>query len=120
MERTEQLMNTRTGRHTTAAWVVAALLGGTVAMTAASSIGAQQVDAPAASGQATHAKPAAAKHTHDESDGERVFAANCSRCHTAPDGFSPHITGTVVRHMRVRASLSEQDEKALLRFFNSQ
>jgi cytochrome c5 len=113
-------MNTRTRRQTTAAWVVAALLGGTVAMMAASAIGAQQIGAPPTSERAAHTKPAAAKRSHDESDGERVFAANCSRCHTAPDGFSPHITGTVVRHMRVRASLSEQDEKALLRFFNSQ
>jgi cytochrome c5 len=51
-------------------------------------------------------------------DGERIFAQNCSRCHTAPDGFSPSISGTVVRHMRVRASLSQHDEQELLRFFN--
>ena len=61
-----------------------------------------------------------AKKVREESDGERVFAANCSRCHTAPDGFSPRISGTILRHMRVRASLSEKDEKALLRFFNPQ
>lgn len=52
------------------------------------------------------------------SEGERIFAQNCSRCHTAPEGFSPHISGTIVRHMRVRAQLSEHDEKELLRFFN--
>jgi cytochrome c5 len=51
-------------------------------------------------------------------DGERVFQQHCSRCHTAPDGFSPRISGTIVRHMRVRASLSQQEEKDLLRFFN--
>ena len=48
--------------------------------------------------------------------GERKFQANCSRCHTAPEQLSPSITGTVVRHMRVRASLSAQDEKDILRF----
>lgn len=53
-----------------------------------------------------------------QSEGERIFAQNCSRCHTPPDGFSPRISGTVVRHMRVRASLSEHDEQELLRFFN--
>lgn len=52
------------------------------------------------------------------SEGERIFAQNCSRCHTAPEGFSPHISGTIVRHMRVRAQLSEHDEQELLRFFN--
>jgi mono/diheme cytochrome c family protein len=51
-------------------------------------------------------------------DGERIFAQNCARCHTAPDGFSPRISGTIVRHMRVRASLSQHDEQELLRFFN--
>jgi cytochrome c5 len=52
------------------------------------------------------------------SDGERVFKENCSRCHDAPQSFSPQISGTVIRHMRVRASLSEQDEKAILKFLN--
>jgi cytochrome c5 len=50
--------------------------------------------------------------------GQRIFEQNCSRCHTAPDGFSRHISGTVVMHMRVRASLSEVDAQALLRFLN--
>jgi mono/diheme cytochrome c family protein len=52
------------------------------------------------------------------SDGERVFQQNCSRCHDAPQGFPPQISGTVVRHMRVRASLSQKDAQALLRFLN--
>ena len=53
-----------------------------------------------------------------QDDGERVFQQHCSRCHTAPDGFSPRISGTVVRHMRVRASLSQHEEEELLHFFN--
>ena len=52
------------------------------------------------------------------SRGERVFKQNCSRCHNAPQGFPPQISGTIVRHMRVRASLSAADEKALLEFMN--
>lgn len=51
-------------------------------------------------------------------DGEKVFSANCERCHAAPQGFSPRIAGTVVRHMRARANLSEKDVQTLLRFFN--
>lgn len=51
-------------------------------------------------------------------EGERVFTQNCSRCHNAPEGFSPRISGTIARHMRVRANLSREDEKALLRFLN--
>jgi cytochrome c5 len=53
-----------------------------------------------------------------ETEGDRIFKQQCSRCHNAPDGFSPRISGTVVRHMRVRASLSKHDEEELMRFFN--
>jgi mono/diheme cytochrome c family protein len=48
--------------------------------------------------------------------GERAFAANCSRCHAAPMGLPPRITGTVIMHMRTRARLSRQDEQALLKY----
>jgi cytochrome c5 len=51
-------------------------------------------------------------------EGQRIFEQNCSRCHNPPDGFSQHISGTVVRHMRVRANLSEHDMKALMKFFH--
>jgi cytochrome c5 len=64
-----------------------------------------------------------ASQSHDASenkqrDGNDVFAANCSRCHNAPEFFSPRVSGTIVRHMRVRAGLSKEDEQAILRFLN--
>jgi cytochrome c5 len=65
-----------------------------------------------------------AKNSHSKSgsqpavSGEQIFAQNCSRCHAAPQGFAPRISGTVVMHMRVRASLSLDEAQALLRFFN--
>lgn len=74
---------------------------------------AQKTDSQAAPAQSHKASSPA-----DSGDGERVFKQNCSRCHDAPQSFSPRISGTVIRHMRVRASLSEQDEKKLLRFLN--
>jgi cytochrome c len=63
-------------------------------------------------------KAAEQKKGSDSDDGERVFEQQCARCHAAPDGFSSRISGTVVRHMRVRASLSKHDEEELLRFLN--
>ena len=51
-------------------------------------------------------------------DGAKKFEENCSRCHAAPEGFSPRISGTIVRHMRVRASLSKKDSEAILKFLN--
>jgi mono/diheme cytochrome c family protein len=50
--------------------------------------------------------------------GQKLFHQNCARCHEAPQSFPPQISGTVLRHMRVRASLSAADEKALMEFMN--
>jgi cytochrome c5 len=69
---------------------------------------------PAAGKQAA---TTAAPRPHDN-EGQRVFEQNCSRCHTAPTGFPPSISGTIVRHMRVRAGLSQHDEEELMRFLN--
>ena len=52
------------------------------------------------------------------SDGEKKFKQNCSRCHEAPQELPAHISGTILRHMRVRASLSQQDEHDILKFLN--
>jgi cytochrome c5 len=61
-----------------------------------------------------HQKPA----SPGSDRGEQVFHQNCYRCHQEPQGFSPSISGTVARHMRVRANLSDDDYKALLKFLN--
>ena len=53
-----------------------------------------------------------------QDEGEQVFQQQCSRCHNAPEGFSPRISGSIARHMRVRASLSKHDEEQLLHFLN--
>jgi cytochrome c5 len=80
---------------------------------------------PLASQSANDNKPSAAggqkqpeKRPARELDGDQIFQQNCARCHTMPESFSPRISGTIIRHMRVRAGLSAQDEKALLRFLN--
>ncbi len=79
---------------------------------------AQSGTPTAQSPKPTTAKTSVAATQSHEDDGQRVFEQNCSRCHTTPDGFSPRISGTVVRHMRARASLSRRDEEAILKFFN--
>jgi len=63
------------------------------------------------------AKPTAKHDTTKQADiGQRKFDANCGRCHSFPEQLPPSITGTVVRHMRVRANLSAEDEKDILRY----
>jgi mono/diheme cytochrome c family protein len=69
----------------------------------------------ASNAEANKREQASAVHP---SNGERKFAQNCGRCHTPPEGFSPHISRTIVLHMRVRASLSKQDEEDILHFLN--
>jgi cytochrome c5 len=47
-------------------------------------------------------------------DGEQRFRANCGRCHAAPQKFAPRVMSTVVRHMRVRATITDQDMRLIL------
>jgi cytochrome c5 len=51
--------------------------------------------------------------------GEQRFRANCGRCHAAPQKFPPRAMGTVLRHMRVRATITDEDMRLVL-FYMSQ
>ena len=46
--------------------------------------------------------------------GEQRFRANCSRCHAAPHKFPPRMMATIVRHMRVRAMITDEDMRLVL------
>ena len=50
-------------------------------------------------------------------DGEKVYKTQCGRCHNPPEDISPREVRAVVRQMRVRAMLTAEDEKLLLRYF---
>jgi cytochrome c5 len=68
-------------------------------------------------GQAKDANSNHPKSKPTQSDeGERLFKANCGRCHRPPDQLSPKIAGSVLRHMRVRAMLSKEDEQQILKY----
>jgi cytochrome c5 len=89
---------------------------GTLILGAAIAVLAQ---APAKATPKPAAKPtSAAKTAPPQNPGELAFQHNCSRCHYAPEELNPHITGTVVRHMRVRANLSAEDERLILSYFS--
>ena len=58
-------------------------------------------------------------HSSSDADGTRLqgelrFRANCGRCHAAPQKFSPRMMATILRHMRVRATITEQDRRLIL------
>jgi len=78
-------------------------------LTWAQAVGSLEKHALAGSKPAQHATAVA-------NPGERAFQANCARCHNPPEQLTPRITGTVLRHMRVRALLSPQDERDILKY----
>lgn len=47
-------------------------------------------------------------------EGEKRFHANCGRCHAAPQKFPPRMMATVLRHMRVRATITDDDRRLIL------
>jgi len=46
--------------------------------------------------------------------GEQRFHANCGRCHAVPQKFPPRMMGTILRHMRVRATITDEDRRLIL------
>ena len=46
--------------------------------------------------------------------GEQRFHANCGRCHAAPQKFPPRMMATILRHMRVRATITAEDRRLIL------
>lgn len=46
--------------------------------------------------------------------GEQRFRANCGRCHSSPRKFPPRVMSTVLRHMRVRATITDEDTRMIL------
>lgn len=49
-------------------------------------------------------------------EGEKRFHANCGRCHAAPPKFPPRMMATIIRHMRVRAIITDQDMRYILHY----
>ena len=49
-------------------------------------------------------------------EGEQRFRANCGRCHAAPHKFPPRMMATIVRHMRVRATITDEDMRLILSY----
>ena len=47
-------------------------------------------------------------------EGEKRFHSNCGRCHAAPQKFPPRMMATVLRHMRVRATITDEDRRLIL------
>jgi cytochrome c5 len=73
-------------------------------------------DAPSAAAPAGQSDNQAAQKENMHLEGERRFRSNCARCHAAPPKFPPRMMATIVRHMRVRAAITDQDMRLILRY----
>jgi mono/diheme cytochrome c family protein len=49
-------------------------------------------------------------------EGEKRFRTNCGRCHQPPHKFPPRVMATAIRHMRVRAMLTDEDMRLILSY----
>ena len=83
-----------------------------LALTASANNGGKSKDTSTASTSASHS----AQDDSMRAEGEKRYRANCSRCHAAPPKFAPRMMATIVRHMRVRATLTEQDQRYILHY----
>jgi cytochrome c5 len=79
-----------------------------------------RANAQSASGAgASTSKKAAAEASpqQDESaEGEKRFQTHCARCHVAPEDLNPRVVKAVVRQMRVRALLTDEDERLIVKY----
>jgi mono/diheme cytochrome c family protein len=62
------------------------------------------------------ATPAVSANSDVRIEGEKRFRANCGRCHASPHKFPPRMMATIVRHMRVRALISDEDMRYILAY----
>lgn len=60
--------------------------------------------------------PAAPGKSKPPINADLAYKANCTRCHVAPRKFSDRATVTILRHMRVRANLTEEEAEAILKY----
>jgi mono/diheme cytochrome c family protein len=75
--------------------------------------------APTGSTATGHAQVQTVNPPDDEAlrvEGEKRFHANCGRCHQSPHKFPPRMVMTIERHMRVRATLTDEDMRLIVRY----
>lgn len=84
--------------------------------TSAATVSASDVDPAPAAKAASHAAPKAVAKKALTPD--QIYKANCTRCHAELPTMDARRTATIVRHMRVRANLTESEAKAIFEYLN--
>lgn len=99
-------------RHAIAATFMLAALS--LALVGIARAGDKDSSSPSATTNANHA-------TQDDPlrlEGEKRFHANCGRCHAAPPKFPSRMMATIIRHMRVRATITNDDMRLILHYMS--
>ena len=78
--------------------------------------------APAVSTAATDSAVPAQAEVNEKwmVEGQKRYLTNCGRCHQSPRQLSPREMSMAVRHMRVRAMLTQEDMNYLLYYMTHQ
>ena len=71
---------------------------------------------PSVAAPPTALPPTAAENRAVRVEGEKRFRTNCGRCHMPPHKFPPRMMATIVRHMRVRALITDEDMRYILAY----
>ena len=74
------------------------------------------VAGPSVATPPTTVPPTAAQNRAARVEGEKRFGTNCGRCHMPPHKFPPKMMATIVRHMRVRALITDEDMRYILAY----
>jgi|SRR5580704_14151492 hypothetical protein len=78
---------------------------------------AEAADSGGSAPGAAHLKPTPRSiEAAERIEGEKRFRTNCGRCHQTPQKFPPRVMATVIRHMRVRAMITDEDTRLILRY----
>jgi mono/diheme cytochrome c family protein len=77
---------------------------------------APPVAGPSVAAPPTFVPPTAAQNRAARAEGEKRFGTNCGRCHMPPHKFPPKMMATIVRHMRVRALITDEDMRYILAY----
>jgi mono/diheme cytochrome c family protein len=106
--------------------IMATLTLSAIAQEHANSAGSISVAAPAPGAptarESTHksamstAAPDAIEERELRLEGEKRFRTNCGRCHQAPHKFPPRVMAAAIRHMRVRAMITDEDMRLILKY----
>ena len=62
------------------------------------------------------AKETKAGKVHATVNGDEVYKANCTRCHSEAVKVNARATVTVTQHMRARANMTEEEMTAVIKY----